>query len=381
MHREPSLRSAPSLQEIHATLRALYEREFPIGPPTPLSEILLRRLPEDIKTLIEQQPHFPTQKAILGIHLAIGRDAALSNERNAIAHRDTLPPIIAHELLTVATGEKSLTSLERMGCVFFDVDGTKTIVDCTSHAHVGKYLEELATYLCHPPAPVQQWLQERHLRTKAYAVAGDEFIVLAHSDSHLVDKKTLDALAIEVQKGIAQSTILASFVSFDDPAFIMEYDEWTDEARAAYRRDPAAMKERLRLSRNKLPDRFTPSVSCGSATFLEALQEALFPDTEEAKTIEELGVNAFHRMIGNADTRMKSEKRQFRENLKDPRLQAFLLRNAENRLLMNENEKLRQENHKLWNENEKLQQELTAIQHATRNAVQRTTGGTEEDSA
>lgn len=367
MNNEPQLRPTPSLQEIHAAIRALYDREYPTGSPPHLFEILLPKLPQRTRTLVEKQLSLLVQQEtghekvladlnntergalaaffdqeVLNVHQEMGRDSALSSVENSIPHFDTQPPIVAHHLLTVAAGENP-ASLERMGCVFFDVDGTKTIVDCTSHAHAGKYLEGLAKCLCSPSAPVQQWLQERRFHTDAYSVAGDEFIVIVRSDLENIDKCVLDTFALTVQKAIAADRKLASCVSFNDPAFIMEYDEWTDEDRDAYARDPASMQERLGASRSKLPESFTPSVSCGSATFLEALQEALSPDTEEAKTLEELGVNAFRLMIARADSRLKEDKNIFRKNMTDHKWKTFLLRNAENRRLMSEIDDLRQQ--------------------------------------
>lgn len=367
MNSEPSLRPAPSLQEIHATLRTLYELEYPRGSPPHLFEILLPKLPPRTRTLVEKQLSLLIQQEIgkektladldaaerkalaaffdqevLNVHKEVGRDSALSNAENAISHFDTQPPIVAYKLITVAAGADP-APLERMGCVFFDVDGTKTIVDCTSHAHAGKYLEELAAFLCHPPASVQQWLTEHHLRTEALSVAGDEFIVIVRSDVWAISKDTLDTFTREVQRAIAEDQHLASCVSFDDPTFVMEYDEWTDEDRAAYARDAASMQERLSTARRKLPASFTPSVSCGSATFLEALHEALSPDTEEANTLEELGVNAFRLMVARADSRLKEDKHIFRKNMADYTWKTFLLRNAENRRLMSEIDDLRQQ--------------------------------------
>jgi hypothetical protein len=137
---------------------------------------------------------------------------------------------------------------------------------------------------------------------------------------------------------------LANHISFDDPHFVIEYDdEWTDDDRAAYKADPLQLQERLRASRAKLPERFTPSISCGSATFLEALREALSPDTEEANTLEELGINAFRLMVSIADERLKADKRIFRESIVDPKWKAFLLRNGENRRLERELEDIKQQ--------------------------------------
>lgn len=341
---------------MHAQLQALYKREYPEGAPY-LYEVLLRRLPDYIRALVRrkldllileetgnpEKTHANLAKdeqaalsmfldmQVLRAHLEVGRDAALSNDHHSIAHFDTQPPIIARNLIAVASAEDP-KRLERMGAIFVDVDGTKTIVDCTSHSHAGRYLEAMAQSFCEPSPRLQAYLHAHELRLEAYAVAGDEFLLIARSDTRAVSKDDLDALGREVQACIAEDPRLANHISFDDPHFVIEYDdEWTDDDRAAYKADPLQLQERLRASRAKLPERFTPSISCGSATFLEALREALSPDTEEANTLEELGINAFRLMVSIADERLKADKRIFRESIVDPKWKAFLLRNAENR--------------------------------------------------
>ncbi|MDO8649271.1 MAG: hypothetical protein Q7R81_05830 [Candidatus Peregrinibacteria bacterium] len=355
MENGSQMRSAPDLREIHQKLRALYEQAYPNGAPQ-LYELLLTRLPEFIQNLVRRQlaaivqeevthasPHGDLSSAegkslavflnpvVLQAHMEVGRDAALSNRNHSIAHFDTQPPIVAYNLITVASSENP-APLERMGCVFFDVDGTKTIVECTSHARVGKYLEKMAEFLCKPPPEVQRWLDERKLHTETYAYAGDEFIVVVRSQDRAIDKSTLNAFARVVQQAMVDDPTLNAAVTLDS-AFAMEFDDWSDEDRAAYKRDPPLMEEKLRASQKKLMDRFIPSVSYGVATFLESLDTALSPDTEEAKTLEELGVNAFRLMVELADTRMKKDKEDFRRNIEDPLWKSFLLRNSENRRL------------------------------------------------
>ncbi len=396
MNPETTTREAPDLAVIHERLRDIYRAEYPEGAPH-LYEQLLPRLPDYIRALVRRKLDLLVQTAteghergksgrpgkkikgidsfeqltngdkealamfldpqVLRAHLDVGRDSALSNDHHSIAHTDTQPPIVAHKLISVASSNEHAQKLERMGCVFFDVDGTKTIVDCTSHSHAGKYLEGLAEFLSKLPEQVQQWLRERRLRTEAFSVAGDEFVVTLRSEDDPITKETLDSFAVVVQEALKTDPVMTSFISFDDPEFAMEYDEWTDAERSQYKADRRSMAERLRASRDKLPDRFIPSVSCGSATFLEALQEALSPDTEEAKTLEELGINTFRLMVAKADERLKQDKRVFREKMDDPKWKAFLLRNTENRRLENENTVLRKENERLQHENELLRRE------------------------
>lgn len=362
MHREAEHQQKVDVRDIAAELRAVYDCENPKSSPC-LFEQLLPKLPPFIRELVQRNidslvreeigkfsadPLGEERRAlaafldpiVLRAHLEVGRDAALSNERNTIAHVDSEAPIVAHAVIEAVVQQKPAI-LERIGCIFFDVDGTKTIVDCTSHAHAGKYLETMAEFLCHPAGAIAQWLANHRLQTEAYSIAGDEFIVMVRSTEQPVIKELLDAYAQEVQKAIAADARLTSFVSFDDPRFILEYDEWSTEDRAMYIRDPASLQEKFRRSREKLPERFTPSVSYGSATFLPALREAL-ADTEGKGTLEQIGTNAFRIMVSRADERLTEDKRVFRKNIADQRWRDFLLRNNENRKLVRELDRIRE---------------------------------------
>lgn len=399
---ERAQRHELTLHELHGKLRDLYRAEYPHGAPY-LFEALQRKLPSYIRALVRrkldlivseeigkyrhpqplefvekwlpsalfkilqsvrerfatavsnvepQRSHDdlgPTEKRALSMFLDpqvlrafidVNRDSALSNDGHSISHFETLPPIVAHELIKVASIDNP-ESLARTGCVFFDVDGTKTIVDCTSHAHAGKYLEGLAEFLCTLNPIIRDWLLKNNLSSEAYSVAGDEFVVLLRSRDAEITKQVLDEFAALVQKQLASDPVMTSFITFDDPEFVMEYDEWSDDDKAAYKADSSSRSQKLRESRDKLPDRFVPSVSAGSATFIEALREAFSPHTETASTLEDLGIDAFRIMVATADQRLKEDKREFRANLQDPKLKAFLLRNSENRRLQYEIDELR----------------------------------------
>lgn len=354
-------RRNPDLAEVVDLLRSVHAREYPKGAPH-LYERLLSRLPDFIRALVRRKIDLIVgseldgavtthtalnddgkralsaflDQQVLRAHYDVGRDSTLSNDDHSIAHIDTLPPIVAHNLIEVAAGHLPPERLKRMGAVFFDIDGTKTIVDCTSHAHAGRYLEAVAKFLSRPPAPVAQWLGQKELRSEAYSYAGDEFIVILRSEDGVVDGDLLDEYGRIVQVAMAADAELKSHISFDHPEFVMEYAEWTDEQRAAYVGNPSAMVEEFAAARGLLPDTFIPSVSFGSATFEHGLHEALSPDTQEAKTLEELGINATRLMVARADDKLKRDKQTFRANIQDPKWKAFLLRNAENRRLERE---------------------------------------------
>jgi GGDEF domain-containing protein len=367
MNHEPHLRPEPTLDMVHAELRDLYAREYPQGAPH-LHQALLPGLPQYIGALVRRKLDLIVQEDVgegrthtdlaewernaVGLfldmqvrraHMEVGEDSTLSTNGHSIPHFNTQPPLVAHNLIKVASSENDARRLERMGCVFFDVDGMKTIVDCTSHAHGSRYLRALSHFLGHPSKEVAEWLEENRLRVEAFSVGGDEFMTILRSDDQPVTHGILAEFTQRMQSALALNTDISSIVSFDDPEFIMEYDQWSDEDRKRLKEDPEFMKTKLTESRSKLPDVFIPSVSCGSATFLEALHEALSPDTEEAKTLEELGLNTFHIMVAKADERMKTDKREFRSQITDPKLRAFLLRNAENRRLREKLQDTRQQ--------------------------------------
>lgn len=361
MHKIEFQRRDPDLAEVVDLLRSVHAREYPEGAPQ-LYERLMPRLPDFIRALVrrkldlliaeesdgtmlshaklsdgdKQAMAMFFDQQVLRAHYDVGRDSTLSNDDHSIAHIDTLPPIVAHNLIEVAAGNLSPDRLRRMGAVFFDVDGTKTIVDCTSHAHAGRYLEAIAKFLCKPPATVGAWLMEKGLQSEAYSYAGDEFIVVLRAEDGVVDAGLLDEYGRVVQAAMAADEGLNGHISFDNTEFVMEYAEWTDQQRAAYLADPSAMEAEFAAARALLPDVFIPSVSFGSATFEQGLLEALSPDTKEARTLEELGINATRLMVSGADDKLKHDKQAFRASIQDPRWKAFLLRNAENRRLERE---------------------------------------------
>jgi GGDEF domain-containing protein len=274
-------------------------------------------------------------------HQEISIDGILSNDRNIITHMDARIPMVTHTIIEVAAERLPKATLKKTGCVFIDVDGMKTIVDCTSHSHGGKYLQAMAEYLSHPRGEVQQWLNTHGIKATAHSVGGDEFIVILEG-AREVSPELLQEYSKLVESAIRKDDVLQSFISFDDDRFIMEYASWSAEDIEAYTNEPENFAERLRNDRALLPDRFEPSVSIGESTLYEGITEALSPHTEDAHTMEELGTNAFNCMTALADARMKANKQKFRAEMIDEKWRKFLARNNENRRLLDEIESLRQ---------------------------------------
>ncbi len=364
MFASPDKRPALTASDVHGVLRDLYAAEYPNGPPY-LFERLLPKLPSFTQSLVRERlsqiiayetgadrPYTDLEPwvretlslfldPVVGtVHLEIGRDSTLSSDRHSIAHFDTQQPIVVNEMIRIASMERP-ELLEQVGCVFFDVDGTKTIVDCTSHPHAGKYLEALAEFLCKLPPAITEWLGERNLRASTYSYAGDEFVTILRSANGPVTTAVLNEFSKRVQDAIAADPHLTSFVSFDDEEFIAKYaGDWTEEERVALEcREPAAL-EKLRLVRERLPDRFIPSVSCGAATLIEGLTSAMDVEQDTPQTLAQLGKSGFRLMVALADARLGMDKHAFRAALTDQKLRAFLLRNGENRGLLQKIEEL-----------------------------------------
>ncbi len=387
--------------EIYQKLSELYRSEYPNGAPH-LFEQLLPRLPDYIRALVRRkldlliqdetsgasQSYADLDKSglmamsmfldpqVLRAHFEVGRDSTLSNDDHSIAHIDTLPPIVAHNLITIAAkGQEAqeekcherMRNLENMGAIFFDVDGTKTIVDCTSHSRAGRYLEGIAKFLCKPTGTIAHWLKERKYKTEAYSYAGDEFIVVLRSDDGPVTTDILNEFGKIVQQEIAADEHMNSYVSFDHEGFVMEYAEWNDEKKEQYAQDKAAMEQEFKKARALLPDTFIPSVSFGSATFMQGLDMALSPETADAKDLEELGINATRSMVALADEKLKKDKVEFRAAITDPKWKAFLLRNGENRRLEGENAALREEVRQLKESNWQKDARIRQLEFQIRN--------------
>lgn len=330
----------------------LYERLLREMPPYLRERVngevmILRSVFTDPKNhLTPEQMEAAVNQRVMAGYREVATDPALSHNGTQIQSYQCLRPLIAHDLERELVSSEAPRVIDHTGAIFLDVDGMKTIVDCTNHRNACAYLQRLADLLVRPPEALAQWCQEQGLSTEAYSVGGDEFFVLVRSQAMLTDEK-LGELETRFHHEIQNDAVLATrFVDFDDPSFLLDYGFVDDVRREQILALETDDERRAALSdvRNQLPARFVPSVSIGSARFSIALSRAVEQsadkkeETKEQEPFEDVAFNAFQMMTDAADGSAKRRKEAKKQRLKEENspLYAFFLRNAEGRSLANE---------------------------------------------
>ncbi len=358
----------PSLQPAYdwrADLSRLAEPLSRDGARLPLYERLLREMPPYLRERVEGEVailrnafsdpgnHFTTEEmeTILNQRVRAGykevaTDLVLSHNGTQIQSYHCLRPLIAHDLERELLSPDAKRVIDNTGAIFLDVDGMKTIVDCTNHSNACAYLQRLADVLVSPPEPVAAWCKQQGISTEAYSVGGDEFFVLVRSQTILTEEK-LQELERRFRQEIENDpALLHHFVNFDDPSFLLDYGFVDDERREQVLALETDDERRAALAdvRDQLPPRFVPSVSMGYARFSAALSRAMeqsadkTEETEESESFDTVAFNAFQMMADAADAAAGTQKRNKKQRLREenPRLHAFFMRNNESRELMNE---------------------------------------------
>lgn len=328
----------------------LYERLLQEMPP-----YLRERIEGEVTTLrkafsdpgnhfTEEQMHIMLNQRVRAGYKEVATDLVLSHNGTSIQSYHCLRPLIAHDLEMELTSDEGARIIDHTGAIFLDVDGMKTIVDCTNHSNACAYLQRLADLLVRPPERLAIWCQEQGLTTEAYSVGGDEFFVLVRSQTILTEER-LAELEARLRREIEEDAALShQFVNFDDPSFLLDYGFVGDERREEILALETDEERRGALSdiRNQLPSTFVPSVSIGFARFSVALRRAVAQatdqgeETEEVQPFDKVAFNAFQMMADAADAAAGTQKRNKKQRMKeeDPRAYAFLMRNAEGRELL-----------------------------------------------
>jgi hypothetical protein len=357
------LDSLPAHDDWRAELTRLAEPLRADAARPPLYERLLRQMPPYLRERVngevvilrsvftdpqnrltgDQMEAAINQRVIAG-YKEVATDLVLSHNGTTIQSYQCLRPIIAHDLERELLDEEAEPVVEHTGAVFLDVDGMKTIVDCTSHSNACAYLQRLADLLVRPPEAVAAWCLEQGLRTEAYSVGGDEFLVMVRSRRPLTDE-ILHGLEAQLRAAIqADRALREDFVNFDDAAFLLDYGFAGEERRESVLAlgSDGERREALADIRAQLPATFVPSVSIGAArlqpALVRAIEQAADHSADEEATFDTVAFNAFQRMVDAADGAAGTHKRLKKQRMKeeDPKLYAFLMRNAEGRELLAE---------------------------------------------
>jgi len=268
----------------------------------------------------------------------IATDEVLSTPQNFISHYGCLAPLIAHEMEQVASGEISPEYLDSVGSIFIDVNGMKTIVDCTSHAHACGFLQRIALILRNPSDAIQEFLTLHRLTMEAYTVGGDEFFLFVRSTEGWLHQDVLDELAQRIKQLVAEDTVLVSHVSFEDDAFLWRYAGLDAVTMQRIDEDPEFARSKRQEIKKTLPKKFSPSISTGTATLRDGLDRAMADrqgNSQHTMTFEQFAYSAHYATCDLADERQKQNKDRMKAELRisDPQQYEFLMRNAENRRL------------------------------------------------
>lgn len=260
-------------------------------------------------------------------------DHVLSTPGHAIQYQRYGGFLIKQELLRLAA-EKTLhpTSLQNIGWISFDVNGLKTLIDCTNHQNGCHFLQNIAKIL----------LDHKSDAVTPLTAGGDEFALLLKSPSPL-SQELLTEIIQRYQQEIATNPALQSAINFEDPNVLMRYGGVEKDQRKLLVKLPLdEQKKDLQSIRDELPPVFTPSISGGAATLAEGILFALEREGEthlsldtELETLDTIAKKVTFGMWAVADARQHTAKQNFKTDLehRDPRLADFLRRNKENREL------------------------------------------------
>ncbi len=354
----------PQAKDWQSELTALAESMRTSASRPPLYERLLQQMPPYLRervhgevmvvrsvfsdkqnNLTAVQMEAAINQRVLAGYKEVATDLVLSHNGTIIQSYQCLRAIMAHELESELLDCKAPRVIDHTGMVFLDVDGMKTIVDCTNHTNGCAYLQRLADILVSPPDAVRTWCEQQGLTTEAYSVGGDEFVMLVRSKKVLNDG-LLQELSTRMHTAIQEDNALRTqFISFDDPNFLLDFSFAHDERREQIFRLENDDQRRAALAdvRSQLPPEFIPSVSIGTSRLQPAVVRAITQaedqaTAEEPATFDAVAYNAFQGMVQAADDRSFTSKRTKKQRMReeDPKLFAFLMRNAEGRELLAE---------------------------------------------
>ena len=335
----------PSLAAILGSLRRLaVSQESPAGSDalTPLAARMLADLPQLTRGCVEcELERRKTAGAsrddiadfVRAVFLEKWRDPILSTKTQPITNYRALFPLLR---MTVeqAVHERSTERIEKVGCLFFDIDGFKAIVESIAHQRASEYLRRVSRILEGTTPETAAFLDEHRIELQSFSFSGDEFVVLATSENGPLDDALLGELSARLHADVAGSAELREFIDFDDPLFLIRYHQLGDSSALATEESA----EMTRMLRSALPDRFVPSVSGGHATLQEGIVAGADWEETLPTSIDAAAKVIVTAMIELADQRGGEYKLERRRALRgdDPKLYEFYQRTGEARKMARE---------------------------------------------
>ena len=238
--------------------------------------------------------------------------------------------LIQQKLMQLITEKASPQSLQHIGWISFDMNGLKSLIDCTNHQNGHLFLQNTA----------RVFLTHKNDTTIPLTAGGDEFALLIRTPDTL-SPQYLAKIIAGYQQDITNSLELQRAINFEDPKILMRYGGIGKKERELLSAlPPDECRQDLQTIRDELPPIFTPSISGGAATLEEGVLFALQREDEhrlqldlDLETFESASEKAIMGMLSIADARESAAKATFKKDLEvsNPKLADFLRRNRENR--------------------------------------------------
>lgn len=250
------------------------------------------------------------------IYESAWQDATLSSEDNAIADQKYGRVLVLQELERIVREKPHVEELQKTGWLMFDVNGLKSLIDCTSSQNGGNFLRRLAAML-QKRGVTRTWLEQEHKTSvRSFTAGGDEYTMLLQSRDP-ISSEVLKEASMNYQKEVGDTRDLHVFLNLDDRRVL----EWflSHEEKQLYDALSEEEKTEKRAAiRQNLPDRFM-SVSAGSARLDEAiiLSGVRWKRTGNPQSFSAAGKEIFRDLFSIAEKRQKENKVQMKSDLRN----------------------------------------------------------------
>jgi len=354
------------LEEALAYLQRLYNQSSDIPDEVQVIEAIRKQLPQKTRDLFDFYADAQDEalraggepaEQILRILLEIKTkllaslleenhcDWTLTTPGYPIYSRSLGQSVFKRYIRSIMQGHPTIEDFQRIGVVFFDGNGVKSIDACIGYDQVTKYLKRAAQIFTDPQGPTRRWLDTEGISITPMSVGGDEFALLLCSQAPL-SAQTMEQIVKRFQEEIAQSEDLCSFLDFNNRDVLINFSFQTEQARMQFDAlDAQAQEKELLKVRSTLPAAFSPSFSGGKVTLDEVIADGMIPMNNKRATFDTTRELMFDSMMRIAEARQAEDKKRIKEHLKetDDAQYQFMLRTPDDRTLSEENSHLREE--------------------------------------
>ena len=313
------------LAECLTSMNLLYAAS---GPPDDTAEMIkgMRgRLPaltlemfdayvEKLGGIQSPEHHLQMLEPVLQLHYLDW--ALLTDAKEPIYARAYGESIFNREVRKMAGEDMTPEKFERMGVIFFDGNGIKSLHKFMMYDDVSTYLKTCAQLFTDPNGPTREWLNGQGASFIPMAVGGDEIVLLVYSEHSVKD--ILPEIMEKFQTEIASSQKLSEVVNFDSKKLLRKFrfPEGTAQSTMSADEEEQALHQ-FRVQ--TFPKKWEASFSAGFIDLSEALKlfvgKRSVAEVFEGYNFDEIRAALFHLMMGVAEVRQAENKSAFKAAL------------------------------------------------------------------